>query len=81
MVMKVVVFQGGRRGGFFGGKVSCPFSPSKYSLNICHQNFTTFFTMQLTISEEICHLVLTLEVISRKKSPREVMLMLASKDS
>ena len=42
--------------------------PSKYSLGICHQNFTTFFTMQFTISKEICHLVLTLGAISCKVS-------------
>ena len=36
-------------------------------LNICHHNFATFFTLNLTISKEMCqmcHLVLTLVAIS-----------------
>ena len=41
----------------FGGKNVCQFSPSKYGLKICHQYFTTFFTMQYTTSKEICHLL------------------------
>ena len=64
MVMNFDVSQGDRCGGFFGGKNSCRFSPSKSSLKICHQNFTTFFTMWFTISKEICHLVLTLGAMS-----------------
>ena len=36
-------------------------------LKIGHQNFTTFFAQNFTRSKEICHLVLTLGAISRKK--------------
>ena len=44
--------------------------PSRYSLRleICHPNFDRFFTMHVTINQEICHLVLTLVVISCKSA-------------
>ena len=44
----------------FGGNISCQFAPWKNSLKMWHQNFTTFFTLKITMSKEICHLVLTL---------------------
>ena len=37
------------------------------SLKICHQNFTTIFTLKFTGSKEVCHLVLTLGAISHKE--------------
>ena len=38
--------------------------PRKRTLKICHQNFTTFFTVEFAINKGICHLVLTLGTIS-----------------
>ena len=44
--------------------ISVNFLPANIVLKFCHQNFTTFFTMQFTISKEICHQVVTLGAIS-----------------
>ena len=53
---------------FVGGKIYLStFFPRKKSLKICHQNFTTFFTLKFTITKELCHLVLPLGAISRKE--------------
>ena len=46
--------------------------PQENRLKICHQNFTTFFTLKLTRSTEICHLALTLRVQCHVKSRRLV---------
>ena len=52
----------------FGGKIHLSVFPRKNSLNICHQNFTTFFTLKFTLTTEICHLVLALGAISRNEA-------------
>ena len=67
MVMKFEVFEGEVCGGFFGGKFFLSIFPRKNSLEICHRNFTTFFTLKFRMTKEICHLVLTLGAISRNK--------------
>ena len=47
---------------FMGGNVA-----GKTPLKICHQIFTTFFTLKFAMIKEICHLVLTLGAISRNR--------------
>ena len=69
MVMKFEVSEGEVCGGFFGGNIILSIFPKKNSLQFCHQYspiLTTFFTLKLTITKDICHLVLTLGAISRK---------------
>ena len=57
MMMKLEVSENEWCGGFFSGRISWQFLLEN-SLKICHQNFTTFFTLKFTISQEICHLAL-----------------------
>ena len=67
---KVMTFENLERemwGEFLVAKFPVNFSPGKKKLNICHLNFTTFFTQKFTRSKDICHLVLTLGGISRKE--------------
>ena len=62
------VSEGETCGGFFGGNHFLSSSAKKkYSLEICHQIFTTFFTLRFAISKEICHLVLILGAMSCNK--------------
>ena len=52
MVMKLKVFEGEVRGGFFGGKFFLSIFPKENRLKICHQNFTTFFTLKFPITKQ-----------------------------
>ena len=54
MVMKFEVFESEQVVDFLVAHFPVNFPLAKY-LEFCHRNFTTFFTLKLTVSQQICH--------------------------